>query len=166
MEIIIYEVLLTLRESLLALIQLSTPTSTLFTVARTLLMSLSDAKTVVSSTKWTKRFWFEDLYISLIYKRKSAGPNTEPCATSNVMFDVEELQFLIEKYCFLLLYTIQTSAAYLWCDYEEAGNQCFPTVMELGDSPHLINMLWLTVLNALEKSRYTAMVLCLLSNDE
>ena len=51
LEIIIYEVLLMLRESLLALSQLSTPTSYLFTVAWTLLMSLSDAKTVVSSAK-------------------------------------------------------------------------------------------------------------------
>ena len=41
-EIIIYEVLLTFRESLLVLSQLSTPTSSLFTEAWTLLMSLSD----------------------------------------------------------------------------------------------------------------------------
>ena len=38
LKIIIYEVLLTLRESLLALSQVSTPTSSLFTVAWTLLM--------------------------------------------------------------------------------------------------------------------------------
>ena len=63
---IIYEVLLTLRESLLALSQVSTPTSSLFTVAWTLLMTLLDAKTVVSSAKWTKRNWFDDLYMSLI----------------------------------------------------------------------------------------------------
>ena len=41
--------------------------------------------------------------MSLIYKRKSTGPNTEPCGTPNVMFDIEELQFLIETYCFLLV---------------------------------------------------------------
>ena len=52
LEIIIHEVLLTLRESLLVLSQLSTPTSSLFTVAWTLLMSLLDAKPVVSSAKW------------------------------------------------------------------------------------------------------------------
>ena len=40
--------------------------------------------------------------MSLIYKRKSTGPNTEPYGTPNVMFDIEELQFLIETYCFLL----------------------------------------------------------------
>ena len=56
--------------------------------AWTLLMSLSDAKTVVSSAKWTKRIWFEDLYMSLIYKRKSTGPNTDTCGTPNAMFDV------------------------------------------------------------------------------
>ena len=44
----------------------------------------------------------EDLYMSLIYK-KSTGPNTEPCGTPNIMFDIEELQFLTETYCFLLL---------------------------------------------------------------
>ena len=54
--------------------QLSTPTSSLFTVAWTLLMSLSDAKAVVSSAKWTKRIGFVDIYMSLIYKRKSTGP--------------------------------------------------------------------------------------------
>ena len=60
-------------------------------------------KTVVSSAKWTKRIWFEDLYMLLIYKRKSTGPNTDPCGTPNVMFDIEELQFSIETYCFLLV---------------------------------------------------------------
>ena len=49
MEIIIYKVLLTFTESLLDLSQLSTLTSSLFTVAWTVLMSLSDAKTAVSS---------------------------------------------------------------------------------------------------------------------
>ena len=103
LEIIIYEILLALRESLLALSQLSIPTSSLFTVAWTSLMSLSNAKTVVSSAKWTTRIWFEDLYMSLIYKRKSTRPNTEPCRTTNVTVDIEKLQFLIETYCFLLL---------------------------------------------------------------
>ena len=41
--------------------------------------------------------------MSLIYKRKSTEPNTEPCGTPNVMFDIEELEFLTETYCFLLL---------------------------------------------------------------
>ena len=80
-----YEILLTFREILLVLSQLSTPTSYLFTVAWTLLMSLSDSKTVVSSAKWTKRIWFEDLCMALIYKRKSTRPNTEPCGTPNVI---------------------------------------------------------------------------------
>ena len=82
---------------------LSTLTSSVFTVTWTLLMSLSVSKTVVSSAKWTKRIWFEDLYMSLMYKRKSTGPNTEPCGTPNVMFDIEELQFLIETNLFLLV---------------------------------------------------------------
>ena len=128
LEIIIYEVLLTLRESLLALSQLSAPTSSLFTVAWTLLMSLSDANTVVSSAKWTKRIWF---YMSLIYKRKSTGPNTDPCGTPNVMFDIEELQFLIETYCFLLL--------------KYNSNQCCMTPLTPLCRSLLINMLWLTV---------------------
>ena len=63
----------------------------------------ADAKTVVSSAKWTKRTWFEDLNMLFIYKRKSTGPNTDPCGTSSAMFDIEELQFSIETYCFLLL---------------------------------------------------------------
>ena len=37
--------------------------------------------------------------MSFIYKRKSTGPNTELCGTPNVMFDIDELQFLIESYC-------------------------------------------------------------------
>ena len=41
--------------------------------------------------------------LSVKYKRKSTGLHTEPCETSNVMFDIEELQLLIETYCFLLL---------------------------------------------------------------
>ena len=60
-------------------------------------------KTAVSSGKWEKRIWPEDLYFSLIYNRKSTGPNIYPCGTLNVMFDIKELQFLIETYCFLLL---------------------------------------------------------------
>ena len=103
LEIIIYHILLTFRESLLALSQLSTPTSSLFTEAWTLLMSLSDAKTVVSSAKWTKRIWSEDQCMSLMYKRKSTGSNTDPRGTLKVMFDIEELKFLTETYCFLLL---------------------------------------------------------------
>ena len=35
-------------------------------------------------------------------KEKSTGPNTEPCGTPNVMFDIEELEFLTMTYCFLL----------------------------------------------------------------
>ena len=54
LEIIIYEVLQTFRESQLFLSQLSTPTSSLFTVARTPLMSQSDAKTVVFVSKMNK----------------------------------------------------------------------------------------------------------------
>ena len=41
--------------------------------------------------------------MSFMYERKSTGPNTEPCGTPNVMFDIEELKFLTETYCFLLL---------------------------------------------------------------
>ena len=152
LEIIIYEVFLTLRESLVALSQLSTPTSLLFTGAWILLMSLSEAKTVESSAKWTKCSWFEDLYMSLIYKRSSTEPNTEPCGTPTVMFDIEELQFLIEEYCFLLL------------KYD--SNQCCMTALTPLCRSLLVKMLWLTVSNAFEKSIYTAMVLCLLSNDE
>ena len=51
--IIMYEVLLTFIERLLVLSQLSTHTSSLFTAVWTLLMSLSNPKTVVSSAKWT-----------------------------------------------------------------------------------------------------------------
>ena len=51
LEIIIYKVLLTLRESQFALSQLSTPTSSLFTVEWTLLLSLSDAKKCFIVTK-------------------------------------------------------------------------------------------------------------------
>ena len=40
--------------------------------------------------------------MSLIYERKSTGPNTEPCVTSNVMFDIEEPDFLVVTYCFIL----------------------------------------------------------------
>ena len=41
--------------------------------------------------------------MSLIYKRKSTGANNDPCGIPNVMFEIEELQFLVETYCFLLL---------------------------------------------------------------
>ena len=45
-----------------------------------------------------------------------------------------------------------------------------PALHDSSDSimqePILINMSWLIVSNAFEKSKYTAMVLCLLSNDE
>ena len=117
-----------------------------------IIMSLSDAKTVVSSAKWTKHIWFEDLFMSLIYKRKSTLPNTEPCRIPYVMFDKEELQLLIETYCFMLL---------KW----DSNQSCLAPVTPLCRSL-LINMLWLTVWKAFEKSGYTALVLCFLSDDE
>ena len=101
LENALYEVLLTLRGSLLALIQLSTPTSSLFTMALTLLMTLSDAKTFVMNK--THLIWASIHYMSLIYTRKSTGHNTEPSRTPNVMFDMEQMQFFIETNCFLLL---------------------------------------------------------------
>ena len=52
-----------------------------------------DAKTVVSSAKLTNRIRFEDLCMSFIYKR-STGPNTDPCGTPNLMFDIEELELI------------------------------------------------------------------------
>ena len=39
----------------------------------------------------------------LMYKIKSTGPSTNPCGTPDVMFVIEEPQFLIEIYCFPLL---------------------------------------------------------------
>ena len=74
LEIIIYEVLLMLRESLLALSQLSTPTSSLFTVAWTLLMSLSDAKTVVSSANQQNASDMRIYTYHLYTKEKVLGP--------------------------------------------------------------------------------------------
>ena len=59
-----------IQRSLLVLSQLSTPTSSLFTVSWTLLMSLSDAKTVVSSEKWTKHIWLENLCMSYWYPKE------------------------------------------------------------------------------------------------
>ena len=91
--------------------QLWTPTSSLLTVAWTLLMSLSDAKAVLSLAKWTKRIWFEDLYMPLIHKRKSTGPNTDPCGAPNVMFDIDGLQFWLRRivscYCSCCFYAKQ-----------------------------------------------------------
>ena len=66
-------------------------------------------KSVVSSAKWTKHIGFEDLYMSLTYKRKSTGLNTKPCWTANVMFDIEELQFLMRH--FVSCYSNKTQPA-------------------------------------------------------
>ena len=107
-EIIIFEILLTLRESLLALSQLSTFTSSLFTVAWTLLISPSDAKTVVSLAKWIKCNWFKDLY-TCHWSIKGTFPNTEPSGTPNVP---NELRFLI-KTLFIITQIKQTSYARL-----------------------------------------------------
>ena len=54
-------------------------------------------------SKMNKAHWSEDPCMSLMYRRKSTGPNTEPYGTPNVMFDIEELEILTETYCFLLL---------------------------------------------------------------
>ena len=71
MEIIIHEVLLTFRESLLILSPLSTPTSSLFTVAWTLLMSLSDAKNsyIVSKINKAHLVW-GSMHVIDIQKKK------------------------------------------------------------------------------------------------
>ena len=104
---------------------------------------------IISKMNKTHLIWGS---IHVIDIRKSTGPNTEPCGTPNVMFDIEEFQFLIETYCFLLV------------KYD--SNQCCKTPLTPLCRSLLINMLWLIVSNAFEKYRYTAMVLCLLSNDE
>ena len=52
----------------------SISTSSLFTVAWTLLMWQLDAKAVVSSAKWTKRIWFEDLYMLFDIQKRVLCP--------------------------------------------------------------------------------------------
>ena len=110
--------------------------------------SLSDAKTAVLSAKRTKHIWFDDLCMSVIYKCKSTGPNTEPYRTPNVMFDIEELEFLTD-----ILFPITQI---------RLNQLCMRAQMSLCNCL-LINMSGLTVSNSFEKSRYVAMVLCLLS---
>ena len=55
------------------------------------------------NTKMNKSIWLEDLHMSLIYKIKNTGPNTEPSGTPNTKYEIEELQYLIETCYFLLL---------------------------------------------------------------
>ena len=55
---------------------------------------------IVSKMNKTHLIW-ENAHASDTVKRR--GPNSEPCGTPNVMFDIEQVQFLIETYCFLLL---------------------------------------------------------------
>ena len=86
------------------------------------------------------------IYTCHWFTKESTGPNTDPCGTPNVMFDIEELQFLIETYCFLLL------------KYD--SNQCCMTPLMPLCRSLLINMLWLTVSNAFEKSRYDIQQWC------
>ena len=49
--------------------------------------------------------------MSLMYKRKSTGPNTEPWGTPNVMFDTEELEFLTETYILFAITQIRLKTA-------------------------------------------------------
>ena len=135
LEIVIYEILLTLRESLLALSQLSTPTSFLFRVAWSLLSFTVGCKNCCIISKWTKTHLIWGYIHVIDIQKKEYWAQHRSCGTPNVMFDIEEMQFLIETYCFLLLKcTTQTSAAWhLWC--------------------LLINMSWFAVSNGFEKSR-------------
>ena len=70
LELIIYEVLLTFRESLLVLSQLSTPTSSLFTRQEYCWCHCRMQKLLYRRQNWTKRNWSEDLCTSLMYKKK------------------------------------------------------------------------------------------------
>ena len=49
--------------------------------------------------------------MSLMYKIKSTGPNTELCGTPNVMFDIEELEILTETYCLFPITQIRLEPA-------------------------------------------------------
>ena len=101
---------------------------------------------IVSKMNKTHLIW-GSIHVVDIQKKKY-GP-TDPCGTPNVMFDIEEVQFLIETY---EIRQIRLKPAL----YDTLAPLCRSL---------LINMSWLTVSNAFEKSRYTAIVLCLLSND-
>ena len=102
LEIIIYEVLLTFRESLQVPLE---PVINSYQFHVHWGMNIVDVtvgcKNCCIGAKWIKRNWSEDLCMSLMYKRKSTGPNTDPCGTPYVMFDIEELEFLTETYCIL-----------------------------------------------------------------
>ena len=105
---------------------------------------------IISKMNKTNLIWGSINVIDI--QKKEYWANTEPCGTPNVMFDIEELQLLIETYCFLLV------------KYD--SNQCCMIPLTTFCRSLLINMLWLTASNAFEESRYAAMVLCLLSKDE
>ena len=82
LEMIIYEALLTLNESLLALSHLSTPTSAINIVN----VSIGCKNSCIVSTQNASD---RRIYTHVIdIQKKSSGPNTDPCGTPNVMFDL------------------------------------------------------------------------------
>ena len=126
--IIIYEVLLMLRESLLALSQLSTPTSSLFTVAWCIVNVTVRCKNCCSICKMNKMHLIWGHINVIDMQKKEYWAQHQPLWNTHVMLDMEELQFLIETYCFLL-------GKYY------SNQRCMTPLMSLCRSV-LINMLW------------------------
>ena len=54
-----------------------------------------------SSAKSKANNLLDTLHKSFIYKRKSSGPNIEPCGTPHVMIPLPELTLLYSTYCVL-----------------------------------------------------------------
>ena len=51
----------------------------------------------VSSAKITNSLWLAELTMSLMYKRKSRGPSTDPCGTPKRIHNVIKLSYLFTR---------------------------------------------------------------------
>ena len=139
------------RESLLALSHLSTLTNSLFSVAWTFIMSLSDVKTVVFVCKMYKtHLIWGSVHVIDIEKKKCRA---EHRALRNTWWNV----------------FIWGTAVFDWDMFPitqiRLEQLCLTPLMTLCRNL-LINISWLSGSNAFEKSKYTAMLLCLQSKDK
>ena len=79
-------------------VQVHTHCKTLFAILYASSLFSALTKMFVPSTKMTNSLWLAELTMSLMYKRKSRGPSTDPCGTPKRIHSVYDFTLVKENF--------------------------------------------------------------------